>query len=140
MTELSVMRPALNSFVQRQMFEDAREILNHINAGLHKWGLSQYCLTGESIPFAVQAVQDFLEDIYESTDRKYFIGEYGPTNDSTPEARRMDGDLTMQHFLCLQLKNKFMQYAPPNTFRSETLVLEPAIKLFALQLLDKTIQ
>jgi hypothetical protein len=132
--------PAFNNFVKNQMIHDARDLLDHINNALTKWGLAEYRLTGESIPFVVDAVQDFLNDMHESTDQKKFIFEYTRTSDQSIDSYRSDADLTMQSFICSKLRDQFLQCAPQNVFRRQTLQLEPAIKILALQLLDKTMQ
>ena len=132
MTELKT-KPAFNPFVQKQMLIDARDTLDHINANLDKWGLSRYRLTGESVPFVVDAVRNFIDGVYDLTDQKSFIFEFGSTDAHSKESRTVDAHLCIRDFICTNLKDQFMQCAPRNVFRPETLILEPAVKLLALQ-------
>ena len=106
------------------MIHDARHLLDHINNALDKWDLSQYRLTGESIPYVVGAVQNFLDEMHVATAQKSFFFDQKFIPEDDAETRRANADLTMQNFICTELRNQFMQHAPQNVFRAETLMLE----------------
>ncbi len=138
MTELKV-NPAFNNFVRNQMIHDARLFLDHINGALEKWDLAPYKLTGESIPFVVDAVQTFIDEMHHSTEQQSFVFEDKFIEKRTKDERRADADLTMKDFICSTLKEQFMSHAPRNVFRMDTLQLEPAVKILTLQLLEKSL-